>query len=384
MRLAMTAAVAPARTLNEIAASLGAQLVGDGSVLVRRVAHPAMAEDAETLALAMEESSESALARTKAAVAAVAEGRATALAGLKGGIVVKRPRYALAQLLQLFDRPPRTAPGIHASAVVDPTAKLGAEVSVGALCYVGPGARIGARTRLLPHVTIGAEAEVGDDCLLHSGVQLGERCVLGRRVIIQPNAVIGADGFGYVTPEKGSIESAIETGGRIEAKNLALARVNSIGNVVIGDDAEVGANSCVDRGTLGPTRIGSGTKIDNLVQIAHNCTIGENCLIAGMCGVSGSVKIGDRVTLAGRVGIADHLTIGDDSIVIAGSGVWHSIPPHEVWGGYPAVPWSESQSFYLHVRRLPRMLRDITELRKRLAELEKQLAGVDASRGGRR
>jgi UDP-3-O-[3-hydroxymyristoyl] glucosamine N-acyltransferase len=150
----VTAAAAPARSLTDIAAALGAQVVGDGSLLVRRIAHPAMAEDADTLALAIEEGAERALPLTKAAAAAVAEGRAEALAGLKGGIVVKRPRLALAQLLELFDRPPFAAPGVHPSAVIDPTAVLAAGISVGPLCHVGPRARIGARTRLLAQVTV--------------------------------------------------------------------------------------------------------------------------------------------------------------------------------------------------------------------------------------
>ncbi len=378
----MTAAAAPARSLTDIATALGAQLVGDGSVLVRGVAHPAMAA-ADMLALAVEDGAEKLLPRTKAAAAAVAEGRAAALSGLKGGIVVKRPRLALAKLLEIFDRPPVAVSGVHPSAVVDPTATIGADASIGPLCFVGPNARIGARVRMLAQVTVGAGATIGDDTLLHSGARIGERCVLGQRVIVQPNAVIGADGFSFVTPEKGSIESARETG-RIEAQNLAIVRINSIGNVELGDDVEIGAGTMVARGTLGPTRIGRGTKIDNLCQIGHNCTIGTNCLIAGNVGISGSVKLGDRVTLAGGVGVADHVSIGDDSILIAGSGVWQSIPPREIWGGYPAQPWKESQGFYLHVKRLPRMLRDMMALRDRVAELEKRLqAGGGAGPGGR-
>jgi UDP-3-O-[3-hydroxymyristoyl] glucosamine N-acyltransferase len=378
----VTAAAAPARTLTDIAAALGAQLVGDGSVLVRGVAHPAMAT-ADTLALAIEEGAEKLLARTEATTAAVAEGRIAALAGLKGGIVVARPRLALAKLLEIFDRPPVAVPGIHPSAVVDPTATIGPNASIGPLCSVGPGARIGARARLLAQVTVGAGAGVGDDTLLHSGVRIGERCVLGQRMIVQPNAVIGADGFSFVTSEKGSIESARETG-RIESQNLAIVRINSIGNVEIGDEAEIGAGTMVARGTLGATRIGRGTKIDNLCQIGHNTSIGSNCLIAGNVGISGSVKLGDRVTLAGGVGVADHISIGDDSIVVAGSGVWHSIPPREIWGGYPAQPWPDTQSLYLHVKRLPRMLRDTMALRDRVAELEKKLqAGGSAGPGGR-
>ncbi|MCW5774006.1 MAG: UDP-3-O-(3-hydroxymyristoyl)glucosamine N-acyltransferase, partial [Rhodospirillaceae bacterium] len=268
--------------------------------------------------------------------------------------------------------PPVAPPGIHPSAAIDPSAVVGEGAAIGPFCHVGPGARIGARTRIVSKSPIGPGAAIGADCLIHAGARIGDRCVLGDRVILQPNVVIGADGFGYVTPEKGSIESAKETGGRIEAKNTALVRIHSIGNVVIGDDVEIGAGTCIDRGTLGATRIGRGTKIDNLVQIGHNCTIGENCLIAGMCGLSGSVTVGNRVTLAGGVGVADHVKIGDDAIVMARSGVATAVPPREVWGGYPAMPREEAARQLFHTRRAPRMLRDIEDLKQRLARLEKK------------
>jgi UDP-3-O-[3-hydroxymyristoyl] glucosamine N-acyltransferase len=322
------------------------------------------------LALAVEESAEKSLAQTKAPAAAVAEGRAAALAGLKGGIVVKRPRMALAKLLEIFDRPPVTQAGLHPSAVIDPSATVAPDASVGPLCHIGPHARIGARARLLAQVTVGAGASVGEDCLVHSGARIGERCVLGDRVIVQPNAAIGADGFSFVTPEKGSIESARESGGRIEAQNLEIVRINSVGNVVVGDDAEIGAGTCIDRGTLGATRIGRGTKIDNLVQIGHNCTIGENCLIAGMCGISGSVTLGDRVTLAGGVGIADHVSIGDDAIIMARSGVGTSIPAREIWFGYPALPRLQAARMLMNARRAALVMQDVDDIKQRLARLE--------------
>lgn len=364
----MTAA-APARSLSDIATALGAQLVGDGSIMVRGVAHPAMAAP-DMLALAVEEGAEKALSHTKAMAAAVAEGRASALSSMKGGIVVARPRLALAKLLEIFDRPPVAPAGVNPSAVVDPSASIGDGVSIGPLCHVGPRARIGARSRILAQVSVGADASVGEDCLLHSGSRIGDRCVLGNRVIVQPNAVIGGDGFSFVTPEKGSIESAYASGGRIEAQNLEIVRINSVGFVQIGDDVEIGASTCIDRGTLGPTRIGRGTKIDNLVQIGHNCTIGENCLIAGMCGLSGSVKLGNRVTLAGGVGVADHLSIGDDAIVMARSGVGTSIPPREIWFGYPAQPRTAAVRALMDGQHAALARRDISQLKQRVARLE--------------
>jgi UDP-3-O-[3-hydroxymyristoyl] glucosamine N-acyltransferase len=356
--------------LKEIAAALGAELVGDGSLSIDTVAHPLLADNERTLALAMEPGAEAALARTKAAGAVVAKGRGDALVHLRGGLIVDRPRLALAQLLELFSVPPVIDAGVHEAAVVDATATLGVDVSIGAFSYVGPRARIGDRTRVLPHATISADTRIGDDCRIHSGVRIGDRCVLGHRVIVHPNAVIGGDGFGFVTPEKGSIEWAKETGGRIEGTNVALVRINSIGHVTIEDDVEIGAGTCIDRGTVGATRIGRNTKIDNLVQIGHNCAIGENCLIAGTCGLSGSVTIGDRVALGGGVGVVEHVTIGDDAVIVARSGVATSVPAREVWGGYPAVPYRQVTQQLFHTRRAPRMLRDIEDLKQRLARLE--------------
>jgi UDP-3-O-[3-hydroxymyristoyl] glucosamine N-acyltransferase len=364
------------RTLNDLAIAIGADLVGDGSILVRTVAHPLLAEAADTLALATELRAEQALAQTRAISAVVAVGRESALATLQGGLVVSRPRYALAQLLEIFAEPPVTEPGVHPSAVVHPTATLGADVSVGPFTHIGPRAHIGDRTRLLSHVSVGADVTVGEDGLIHAGVRILDRCVLGKRLILQSNVVIGSDGFGFVTPETGSVESAKATG-RVEATNALLVRVNSIGTVVIADDVEIGAGSCIDRATLGETRIGRATKIDNLVQIGHNCTIGENCLIAGTCGLSGSVTLGDRVSLGGGVGVSDHVSIGDDAVIVARSGVATSVPAKQVWGGYPAVPYRDATEQLFSARRVPRMLRDIDELKRRLAQREQRMDDRD-------
>lgn len=369
-------AAAIPHTLSDIARALGADLVGDGTVVVTTVAHPLLAETPDTLALATEAKAEQALTQTRAVSAVVALGREAALAPLKGGIVVSRPRYALAQLLEIFAEPPVIEAGVHPSAIVHPTATLGAEVCIGPCCHIGPGAHIGDRTRVLSHATIGADVTIGQDCLIHAGVRIGDRCELGHRVLLHPNVVIGSDGFGFVTPEKGSVESARATG-RVESINVALVRVNSIGIVAIGDDVEIGAGSCVDRATLGVTRIGRGTKIDNLVQVGHNSTIGENCLIAGTCGLSGSVTLGDRVSLGGGVGVSDHVSIGDDAVIVARSGVATSVPARQVWGGYPAVPYRDATQQLFSARRTPRMLRDLEDLKRRLAQLEQRMGDRD-------
>ena len=289
-----------------------------------------------------------------------------------GGLVVERPRYALAMLLDLFAPPIQAYAGVHPSAVVEDTARLAPDASVGAHAYVGPRAEIGEGAILLPGVTVGADARIGRNCLLHPGARVGDRVVLGNNIILQSNAIIGADGFSYVTPDVGSIETAKRTG-EVTAQNLEIVRINSLGTVILGDGVEVGANSCIDRATMGATRIGKGTKIDNLVQIAHNCTIGENCFIAGSVGIAGSVEIGDRVVLAGGAGIADHVTIGDDAIIMARSGLGSDVPAKAVYIGYPALPRDKKISELLNLRRLPRLVRDYVSLKKRLSVLEKKV-----------
>jgi UDP-3-O-[3-hydroxymyristoyl] glucosamine N-acyltransferase len=358
------------RTLAELAEALNAELVGDGGITVTAVAHPALASGPETMALALDAGSHKALAATAAGSAIIAPDAELDQSRFKGGLKAGRGRLAMAQLLNLFPRPPVTAPGIHPSAVIDPGATVAGGASVGPFVYVGPGAEIAAGAAAMAHATVGAGARVGADSLLFPGVRLGDHCIVGARCIIQSNAVIGGEGFGYVTPEPGSIESA-KASGEITAQNTDIVRINSIGNVVIGDDVDVGANTTIDRGTLGPTRIGNGTKIDNQVQIAHNCTIGENCLIAGHVGMSGSVTVGNRVVFAGGAGVADHMTIGDDAIILAKSGVGRHVPAKEIWGGLPAAPRDAKEQELIAISRLPRAIRDLEQLKREVSRLKK-------------
>lgn len=356
-------------TLAELALALGADLVGDGTTAVITLAHPLLAEGPDTLALATQPQAELALAHTRAISAVVAEGRAGALASLQGGIVVSRPRYALARLLEIFAVPPVIESGVHPSAIVHATASIGTGVSIGPGVHVGPGALVGDRTRVLSQVTIGADVTIGDDCLIHAGVRIGDRSVLGHRLILHANAVIGSDGFGFVTPETGSVESAKATG-RVEASNVALVRVNSIGIVVIGDDVEIGAGTCVDRGTLGVTRIGRGTKIDNLVQIAHGVVLGRNVLLAAQVGIAGSTVIGDSVMFGGQVGVGGHLSIGDRVKAVGQSGITNSVDADQFVSGYPAIPNSEWRRSSAVFRKLPEMRRQLKALEARLRQIE--------------
>jgi len=342
--------------IKDIAAALKADLTGDGEITVEGINHPAAA-GARDLALALEESALSALGESAAPAAIVMRGAETP-ARLRAVIAVDFPRYAMATLTRLFAGEPHKTTGIHPTAVIDPSAVIKDSVSIGPFVAIGPGARIGRATVILPHVTIAAHARIGAECLLHPGVRIGERVEIGDRVILHHNCSIGADGFSFAIPEPGSPPPPGDP---------RISRIASLGTVILGPDVEVGANSCIDRGTIEATSVGAGTKIDNLVMIAHNNQIGEGCLIAGRVGVSGSCRIGNRVILAGGVGIADHVTIGDDAVVLAGAQVGSSrIAPGAVVIGMPAMA---KDKFFEQVRymfRLKRLFADVAEIKSRL------------------
>ncbi len=342
--------------IRDIAAALKADLTGDGEITVEGINHPAAAGP-QDLALALEDSALSALGESAAPAAIVARGAETP-ARLRAVIAVDFPRYAMATLTRLFANAPHAATGTHPTAVVDPSAVIEDSVSIGPFVVVGPGTHIGRGTVVLPHVTIAAHARIGAECLFHPGVRIGERVEIGDRVILHHNCSIGADGFSFAIPEPGSPPPPGAP---------RISRIASLGTVILGPDVEVGANSCIDRGTIEATFVGAGTKIDNLVMIAHNNQIGEGCLIAGRVGVSGSCRIGNRVILAGGVGIADHVTIGDDAVVLAGAQVGSSrIAPGAVVIGMPAMP---KDKFFEQVRymfRLKRIFADVAEIKSRL------------------
>jgi UDP-3-O-[3-hydroxymyristoyl] glucosamine N-acyltransferase len=290
--------------------------------------------------------------------------------GLKAALFVQRPRYALAGVTDLYERPVETPAGIHPTAVIDPTASLGEGASIGAFCVIGPRVRIGERARLLPHVVIGEDTVIGSEALLFSGVRVGARVQIGDRFIAQPNAVVGADGFSFVTPEAGHIEEARAEMDISGSRDIYYRRINSLGSVTIGDDVELGANSAIDRGTLSDTTIGNGTKIDNLIQIGHNVKIGENCLLCGQCGVAGSATIGDRVVIGGQAAIGDHSHIGSDSIITGQTGISSNVPSGSVMMGTPAMPMKNAVDSYKALRRLPRLLAKLSGAEKRVSKSE--------------
>jgi UDP-3-O-[3-hydroxymyristoyl] glucosamine N-acyltransferase len=355
------------KSLGWLASELGGELLGNPELEIRRVVNPAYAEDEHDLALVY-----------SASVAPIVKARAiqTALVplqpdvpGIPNQIKVARPRVALARLLEIFALPPSVASGVHPSAFVDPTAELADKVRVGPQCSIGPETKIGAGTMLVAGVHIGAGVQIGSDCVLFAGVCVGDRVRIGNRVILKANTAIGNDGFSFQTIEPGSAELIRQTG-RVQPTDSEIVRINSVGTVVIEDDVEIGACSCVDRATLHETRIARGTKIDNLVQIAHNVQVGRKCVIVSMAGVAGSATIGDRVVIAAQAGIPDHAKIGDDSMIMPQAGVTRSLPPRSYVGGSPAEPRKQFLNSLMQVKRIKTLARKIKELGERLEKIE--------------
>ena len=341
--------------VRDIAAALGAVAVGDLDLTIVRACEPAQAGPSD-LALAMDPRYADGLALGKAQVAILWEGADWQGLGLKAAIFAPRPRFIMAGLTQYLDTGPTLAPGIHPMSLVDPTAEIGPDACIGPFVVIGPGAVVGPRARVASHVSIGEGAIIGCDALILQGAKIGARVEIGDRFICQPGAVIGSDGFSFVTPEKSGVEEIRETlGKRDNIQSQSWTRVHSLGSVTIGDDVEIGANSCIDRGTIRDTIIGSGCKLDNLVHIAHNVQVGRDCLFCGLVGIAGSVRIGDRVVLGGKVGVSDNIFVGDDVIAGGGTLILTNAPAGRVLLGYPAMKMDTHIELQKALRRLPRL-----------------------------
>jgi UDP-3-O-[3-hydroxymyristoyl] glucosamine N-acyltransferase len=338
-------------TLGRLAEALGATLEGDAAVTVTGVAPLETAGPAHVSFLTSPKYRK--LAESTRAGALVVGRDVTGLAALPL-LRVDSPQAALITLLRLFYPEPPAAPGIHPAAVVAPGACVDPTASVGPCAVIEAGAVIGRGCRVGALCFVGAGAVLAEDVLLYPRVVVRDGVRIGSRVIVHPGAVLGADGFGYTFD------------------GTAHRKIPQVGGLVIEDDVEVGANATIDRGTLGDTIVRRGTKIDNLVQIGHNCDIGEDVILVAQVGVSGSCRIGNRAVLAGQVGIADHVTVGDGAILAAKSGVPGDVPAGEAWGGIPARPFGEAKRIWAAESGLPELVRRVRALERRLRGLEER------------
>ena len=335
-------------TLADLADRLGAELVGDGDRLVEGI-RPLDLAGPEHLSFL----------HNPKYVAQAAESRAGAILvhsadQLPGRdlLVIDQPYLAVAKALEIFHPRPQAEPGVHPSAVVADDLELGEGASVGPLVAVGRGVAIGDRTVIGAGCVVGNGVKIGEDCVLHPRAVVEDGCWLGDRCILQSGVVIGSDGYGFATVDG------------------VHHKVPQVGIVVLEDDVEIQANTTIDRATMGETRIGRGTKVDNLVQLAHNVQIGEHCLLVSQVGISGSTKIGNHSIFAGQAGAAGHLDIGDRVMAGARAAVMKSVPDDSVLAGFPARPQREWMKSQAALRRIDGLRKKVLELERRLREME--------------
>ena len=339
-------------TLADLADRLGCRLEGDGTTEITRVTGIEEAGPGDLTFLANPRYAAK-LPGTRAS-AVIADDTVT---GAPCAVLrTRQPYLAFAEAVALLSPVMRPPAGVSPLAAVDPSARLGSDVTVAAFVAIGPDAQVGDRTVLHPHVIVGGRATVGADCLLHAHVSVREGVTIGNRVVIQDGAVIGSDGFGFARREDGTHQ-----------------KIPQVGRVVIEDDVEIGAHSAVDRPAVGETRIGAGPKIDNLVQIAHGVRVGRNVLLAAQVGVAGSTVLADDVIMAGQSGATAHVRLGRGAVVGAKSAVTKDVPDGQHVAGIPAGDWADWREAVVLVRRLPELRRAVADLEARLAALERRL-----------
>jgi UDP-3-O-[3-hydroxymyristoyl] glucosamine N-acyltransferase len=337
-------------TVKQLADRVGGQVVGNGDVVITGIA---TVEEAGSDALTFATETRyltTALAGKAAAV--LVDAAVEYEAPAKPLIVVENARYALAKLLRELRPQPPQGPYVHPMAAVEPDAEIGEGVYVGAHAYVGKKARIGARTIVGAGAYVGNEASTGESAWLHPQSRLMEGCRIGNRVVLHAGSVIGSEGFGWAF-----IEGALE-------------RIPQVGNVVLDDDVEVGANTCIDRAQTGSTYVGTGTKIDNLVQIGHNCRIGKHCAIAALTGFAGSTVIGDYVKVAGQVGTRGHMRVGSRVTIAGQSGVWGDVADGATVSGNPARDHREDLRREVMIRKLPKLIARVDAIERRIERPE--------------
>ena len=333
------------KTLDELAQIVNGTVIGDGGIHISDVAKIEEGEKGKISFLANLRY-EKYLKDTKASAVIVPRSISKSKTNL---LQVDDPYLALRKILLLFHPfPGVTRHSIHSTAYIEKNAHIERPVQIGAFAYIGNDARISKRTVIGAYAYIGNEVYIGEHVLLHPGATILDRCIIGNRVIIHAGAVIGSDGFGYAKEKE------------------KYLKIPQVGNVVIDDDVEIGANTTIDRATIGSTYIASGCKIDNLVQIAHNVKIGEYTAIAAQTGIAGSTKIGSRVALGGQVGIVGHIEIGDNSIIGAQSGVTKPVPKNSFYFGYPARDHKHVKNIEAFMKKLPDMYERIKQLEKRV------------------
>ena len=344
-------------TLAELAKRVGGRVEGDGSLLVERIMP---LEDAGPSDISFFSNRKYAARFAASRAGAVIVGEGDAVAPGRSLLRAGNAYLAFAKVSTLFHPPREPVPEVSSRASIAPGARIDPSAEVKDFAFVGAGASVGARTILFPGVVVGEGASIGDDCILYPNVVVRERCIVGHRCILQPGAVLGGDGFGFAFDMEG------------DGSGPRHYKVPQSGIAELEDDVELGANSCVDRATLGRTVVRKGAKIDDLVMIAHNVDFGPLSLAAAQVGISGSTKVGMGVILGGQVGLVGHLDIGDGARLGAQSGVMNDVPAGETQSGYPAVTHREWLREMGAVRALPELIKRVRELEKAMMKLQEE------------
>jgi UDP-3-O-[3-hydroxymyristoyl] glucosamine N-acyltransferase len=351
--------------LKDIAERLGCSLDGDGELDILGVAGIEHAKPGQ-LTFVSNPRYRSAIPTTRASAALLAKNFTVERDPALPPLAVLRstdPQLDFARAIELFYQPPAYPPGIHQTAVIASTARIGAGAHIGPYCFVDENVEIGRNAVLHSFVTLYREAKIGDDFFAHAHVVVREACRIGHRVLLQNGVVIGADGFGFAKLPNGGWRKTLQAG-----------------IVVLSDDVEVQANSCVDRATIGETRIERGVKIDDLVLVGHSSSVGEDSVLCGQSGLAGTTTLGKRCILAGQVGVAGHLTIGDGATITAQSGVPNDVPPGVLYSGYPAIENKQWLQNMAALNQLPKLLKTVRRLEEELANLSARGSGQSSGR----
>lgn len=341
-------------TVKELAERLGCRFEGDGSVPIKDVSSLERAGEGD-LAFFAGAKYRQALETTRASAVIIPPDEPFRRLPV---LIADNPHLSFVRAVEIFFRPYTPEPGIHPSAQVSPTARLGKDVAVGALSFIGDEVEVGEGTIIFPLVAIYPKVKIGQNTILHSHVSIREGCRIGNRVIIHNGAVVGSDGFGYLKEETGTYR-----------------KIPQKGTVVIEDDVEIGANTAIDRAALGETVIRRGVKVDNLVQVAHNVEIGENTVLAGQVGIAGSSRVGKNVVMGGQVGVADHVTVGDGVIIAAKSGVTKDVPAGSFVAGIPHLDIHDWRKIWVLLPQLYDFVKEVKKLKARIEDLESSIKG---------
>jgi UDP-3-O-[3-hydroxymyristoyl] glucosamine N-acyltransferase len=341
----------PPLSVGELSRLLSCPFEGDGATEIRGVSSLDKAKKGDLVFLAHRKYL-SFLERSKASAAIIPSGeRYERIPVIKS----ENPHKSFVKAVEIFYKPYRPEVGINASALVSPSAKIGKDVSIGPFTFIGDEAEIGDKTVIFPFVAVYPQVKIGKETVIHSHVSVREKVKIGNRVIIHNGAVIGSDGFGY-----------------LQDKDRSHIKIPQVGTVIIEDDVEVGANTTVDRAALGETIIKKGTKIDNLVQVAHNVELGPHSILAAQVGISGSTKIGKNVIMGGQAGVADHVNIGDNVMVAARTGIIKDVPSNSVIAGFPHLDIKEWRKSSAMLPKLYDLAKEVKRLKKKVEELEKK------------